>query len=495
MKSLRSFFLWMLVVLGLAAGSARNASAQSAATPYCPAATITDARVAQAATFNLSEIRQYTQLNSNYNVTSGSAFNYVSMVAHRGIWEFCPESTMESYEAALDSGVEGVEMDFRLSAPGFDPSSGINYPNGEMFLTHDISLRGEAPDVDNTNPQNVIYSATPESLAGRPMVDRAGRPAYANSCVPVPVPVTPGCSNPTTPIVLHSLTDLLTHILAKARANSSTISPGAGDLGRDLLVRAPELVLDIKGGEPELKVSGDPQNTLPNVACEDGIAAHEGLKYCNSSTFDGVTEAMAEVNRFEVANNIDLEQMIVYKFVSINMTSAQWETLVSGYYGDQGANGPGLVLIAYNTGSNKVPPEIYPISSANPGRGYQTYNGYFMSNWNIQWDNISTWQWNMDDLLGLSPATGIHGTETFQAGNGFPEGTRWSAGQCCHAPQSLQTWGQATIEFSYQPPSSPLRPFSGWEYNVITTAITLDAYQNANRYLTNRGLRFTNRIQ
>jgi hypothetical protein len=265
----------MLVALCLATGLAHNASAQSAATPYCPAATITAARAAAAATFNLASIRQYTQLDGNFNLNSGTNFNYVSMVAHRGVWEFCPESTIESYEAALDLGVEGVEMDFRLSAPGFDPSQGINYPNGEMFLTHDISLRGEAPDVDNTNPQNVIYESTPESLAGRPMVDRAGRPAYANGCIPVPVPVTSACPA-TTPILLHSLTDLLTHILAKAQANGGAIVTGAGNYGMNLLARGPELVLDIKGGEPELNAGAD--NTLPNAVC----ATNTALKYCNS---------------------------------------------------------------------------------------------------------------------------------------------------------------------------------------------------------------------
>ena len=481
MKSLRSFPLsmLMLVILVPAAGVARNASAQSAATPYCPAATITPARAAAAATFSLSKIREYTQLNSNYNVTSGSGFNYVSMVAHRGIWEFCPESTLESYEAALDLGVEGVEMDFRLSAPGFNPSEGVDYPNGEMFLTHDISLRGEAPDLDNVNPQNVIYAAAPESLSNRPMVDRNGRPAYANNCVPVPVPATSACTA-TTPIVLHSLTYLLTHILAKARANGATIVTGGGNQGRDLMARGPELVLDIKGGEPELNAGAD--DTLPNVVC----ATNPSLKYCNSTSFLGVQEAIAEVSAFEKANNVDLTQMIVYKFVSKNMTSALWNGLVNTYYLGQ-PNQPGMVLIAYNQGDNNPPAEMYP--------GYQSYPGYLITNWNVQYQGVSTWQWNTADLLGMSPATGIHGTESFQASNGFPEGSRWSAGQCCHDPQALQTWGQAAIEFNYQPPYSPLRPFSGWPYNVISTSITLDAYGNANRYLTNRGLRFTSQIQ
>jgi hypothetical protein len=465
--------------------SARNASAQSAFTPYCPASTLTSARVAAGGSFNLAKIRQYTQLNSSFNVTSGSAFNYVSMVAHRGIWEFCPESTLESYEAALDLGVEGVEMDFRLSAPGLNPSEGVDYPNGEMFLSHDISLRGEAPDLDNINPQNVIYAATPASLSNRPMVDRNGRPAYANNCVPVPVPVTSGCTA-TTPIVLHSLTDLLTHIVAKARANGTVIIPGAGNQGRDLLARGFELVLDIKGGEPELNAGAD--ETLPDVVCPSNPA----LKYCNSSSLAGVTEAMSEVSAFEKANNIDLSLMTVYKFVSKNLTSAQWNTLVAA--NNYLLHPPGMVLIAYNQGDNNPPAEVYPIS-AGDGKGYQSYPGYLITNWNVQFEGVSTWQWNTADLLGTSPATAIHGTESFQASNGFPEGSRWSAGQCCHDPQVLQTWGQAAIEFNYQPPSSPLRPFSGWPYNIISTSITLDAYGNANRYLTNRGLRFTSLIK
>ncbi len=461
---------------------ARNASAQSAFTPYCPAATITSARAAAASTFSLGKIRQYTQLNANFNVTSGSTFNLVAMVAHRGVWEFCPENTLEAYEAALDLGAEAVEMDIRLSAPGFNSTEGVNYPNGKMFLTHDYDLRGEGPDLDNTNPQNVIYSATPESLVGRPMVDRAGRPAYANNCIPVPVPVTPGCTT-TTPVVLHSLTDLLAHILAKARANSSAIVSGAGNQGRDLVARGPELVLDIKGGEPELNAGAD--DTLPNVVC----ATNTALKYCNSTSYLGVQEAMAEVSAFELANNVDLEQMVVYKFVSRNMTSADWTGLVSANYSGQ-PNQPGMVLIAYNQGNNDPPAEIYPVSAGDQ-KGYQSYPAYVITNWNVQYEGVSTWQWNTADLLGVSPATGIHGTESFLASNGFPEGSRWSAGQCCHAPQALQTWGQATIEFNYQPPSSPLRPFNGWPYNIITTSITLDGYGNANRYLVNCGLRFT----
>jgi len=262
MKSLRSFFLSMLVALGLAAGLARDTCAQSLFTPYCPAATITSTRAAAASIFNLSKIRSYTALSASYNVLSGSNFNLVAMVAHRGVWEFCPENTLEAYEAALDLGAEAVEMDIRPSAPGYNSNEGVNYPNGEMFLTHDYDLRGESPDLDNINPQNVIYTATPDSLTGRAMVDRNGRPAYANNCVPVPVPVTSNCTA-TTPIVFRSLTALLTHILLKARANPATIVTGGGNQGRDLVTRGAEVMLDVKGGDRGLVF--DP--ATPDLVC------------------------------------------------------------------------------------------------------------------------------------------------------------------------------------------------------------------------------------
>ncbi len=260
-------------LFGLAVGTAQITLAQQRLA-FCPSATLTDARVAAASTFDLTKIRQYTKLSSAFNVTSGAAFDYIALVTHRGNWEFCPESTIEGYEAALDAGVEAVEVDLRLSAPGFNPSEGTNYQNGEMFLSHDISLRGEAPDLDNNQPQNVLYAATPVEMVGRPMVDRAGNPAYVDSG--------------STPVLFHSLTDLLTHIVAKARKNSATILPGSGNQGKDLLVRGAELTLDVKGGERELQAGYD--NTLPDVVCP----TNPSIKYCNSDPLTEVRETMAE---------------------------------------------------------------------------------------------------------------------------------------------------------------------------------------------------------
>jgi glycerophosphoryl diester phosphodiesterase len=55
------------------------------------------------------------------------------VVGHRGVAGHEPENTLRSFRRALEFGVDGIELDVRLSA------------DGELVVFHDATLRRRAP--------------------------------------------------------------------------------------------------------------------------------------------------------------------------------------------------------------------------------------------------------------------------------------------------------------------------------------------------------------
>lgn len=137
----------------------------------CPSASITSARAQSGSNFSLVKVASELK-----NPDS----DLVLVTAHRGYWEYCPENTIEAFQAAIDTGIEAVEMDVRLSAAGSD-KAGKSFSNGEVFLTHDYDLRGEAPGTVGSQQNNLIYTLTPAQLQSRTMVDRRGNNATDDS--------------------------------------------------------------------------------------------------------------------------------------------------------------------------------------------------------------------------------------------------------------------------------------------------------------------------
>jgi hypothetical protein len=187
----------------------------------CPAASPTNRTIptgATAANFSIPKLRS--------QIISPSTTNPLVLVSsHRGNWEFCPENTLESFHSAWDYGAAAIEMDVRVSAPGQDSnipmpvSNGMNFLNGEIFLTHDYDLRGEAIDSTALQQSNNVYQLTPTQLRARQMVDRHGKLVKDSSG---------------TGLVMHSFIDLLNSYYQRAFSlgNDAVIaagtSPGAG---------------------------------------------------------------------------------------------------------------------------------------------------------------------------------------------------------------------------------------------------------------------------
>jgi hypothetical protein len=358
----------------------------------------------------------------------------VLVIAHRGIWENCPEGTIESYNKALDNEIEAVEMDIRVTSPGTD-SSGTNWPNGQAFLTHDYDLRGEAPDPSGGS-NNVIYNLTPAQVSGRNMVDRHGIPAVDSS---------------QSPIHFRSLKDLLTNIALHVRLiNGGVDSNGSGNFGQQRVLRGNLLAFDIKGDDAK-DLSGNP--------------------YPNSSQLIAVTETMAEVSDFEKANNIDLEPMIIYKIGYLKVSYSQWMNLVTTYYSNA-ADLPGLIPVEYpNSDKSKL----------DSARVFEKYEGFIMHNWNYRYDGVSTESYVNADL-----AAGM-GNSAFSQNNNFPEGLRKSRGTCCTTTE-FQDTSTSTLDFLAQPAYSSLP-------RVRATLITTDFVNNAVDYLSTLGLRHLEHIE
>jgi hypothetical protein len=235
----------------------------------CPPYAVTNTRLNANPNNNqndLLKVRAWAKRPVQSGAADSTNTDLVLLVAHRGIWEFCPENTLEAYEVAADAGADGIEMDLRPSGAGND-AAGVNWPYGEIFLTHDYDLRGEAPGGDGSFQQNNIYYATPAQLQlssshnktrmtsqgvpvpwpqGRSMVDRHGNPALDAS----------GSG-----IQFWTLTDMLYQLYARAQAIAAVHpntnigidkSQGTGVCNRPpypAVSNGPFLVLDIKGDE------------------------------------------------------------------------------------------------------------------------------------------------------------------------------------------------------------------------------------------------------
>ena len=54
--------------------------------------------------------------------------DYIYVSGHRGWFDKCPENTIESFQAALDLGVDQIETDIRVTK------------DGELVLMHDATV-------------------------------------------------------------------------------------------------------------------------------------------------------------------------------------------------------------------------------------------------------------------------------------------------------------------------------------------------------------------
>ncbi len=401
----------------------------------CPARTITQSRAAMGTNNSLQATRNWAQHPVPSGASNSLGTDLVLLIAHRGEWQYCPENTIEAYEASVDEGADGVEMDLRISYPGTD-TDGTSYPNGEVFLTHDYDLRGEAPDpavqdVSGCGTTNIVYCASPASLHERGMVDRKGNAAFDSNG---------------NPILFRSLKDLLNNIYLRAQMANGAFVLG-GNAGTNIqVIRGPLVVLDVKGDENQT--------------------------YANwNGTLRALTEAFVEVNQFQLTNHVDLSQMIVYKIKYNKVQPSDWTNLISTYYSAQ-PNQPGLIAIVYPENNTSRPANV---------AGFETYSGYLMTNWNVRYNGISTQQWALQDLQNGK------GNSGFASVNSFPEGIRYSDGSCCDS-QDLQSFSLSAFDFLFQPAGSSLP-------RIWATLQTVDHYQNAANYLTLLNLRNTSHLQ
>jgi glycerophosphoryl diester phosphodiesterase len=74
-------------------------------------------------------------------------------LAHRGITQAAPENTLGAFEAALDSGLEGVEIDVQLSK------------DGEIIVVHDSNLTRLTLGHPSKSSHNHIVDMTWEDLS------------------------------------------------------------------------------------------------------------------------------------------------------------------------------------------------------------------------------------------------------------------------------------------------------------------------------------------
>jgi hypothetical protein len=65
-------------------------------------------------------------------MNSGSSEHFIVVAAHRGYWQNVPENSIAAMDAALDAGVEAVEIDIRLA--GANPATDVNYTYVKVFF-------------------------------------------------------------------------------------------------------------------------------------------------------------------------------------------------------------------------------------------------------------------------------------------------------------------------------------------------------------------------
>jgi Glycerophosphoryl diester phosphodiesterase family len=402
------------------------------------------------------------------------ASDLVPVVSHRGNWEYCPENTLEAFQSAWDLTAEAAEMDVRVSAPGMDPYTGVNYPNGEVFLSHDFDMRGEAPNTLN-QPTNFIYSLTPDQLVARNMADRHGdilKDSLGNYL-----------HLPTFTQNLQSLYDRAKTVNGIAQGKSTIV---VGGKPWDLMTNGMLLVVDVKGTIDKTSRIGVDQ-------------------------YDTFIECMKELNAFQSANHVDMRYAIAYKvgFTNIYGSIVKKSGPVSsvaqymvGQLMNQSTMGyvpgealPGLIFIIFPV--DACVPNSNPCQQLQPSDYTQLNdfrNNYAFSPGDIASNAflVGDWQYrNEGDSLAMYFTDQLwkgRGVAMFLASNNFSDGVRNSGGNCAN-----------TFHDTNQPPintsiclSDPIQRWSSSSFDYLVpafgpahaTAITTDQYQNAMDYLT-----------
>lgn len=388
--------------------------------------------------------------------------NLVLVTSHRGNWEFCPENTIESFQAAWDLGAQAVEMDVRVSKP--DSANG--YPNGEVFLSHDFDIRGEALLPTGTavadTSRNYIYDLTRAELKDRRMVDRRGRrlvDSQGNS------------------LLFRTFSELLDSVVARAKTLPDGVVRGDGAHGYSKVKRGSLIVIDIKGDPPQ------------------GIGKDQ---------YDVLLECLRELDIYEDAHQLDLTDAVAFKIgykkmPTVTQFTADLQQL--GVYPKWKL--PPLIFIVFPedavapAGCGKPDaPACTVIAPANNQVLYsytKTYPRFLVSDFQFR---------NPGNALSAyvdAARTDGEGVAMFLASNNFADGVRNSNGTCAARSTPIQGWFQSacysdpmgvwassTMDFLVPDPSLNIKR---------ATSITTDQFQNALDYLTGIGLANTAAIQ
>jgi len=433
------------------------------------------------------------------DVTPGSGL--VLVFAHRGYWEFCPENSLEAFQAAWDSGAEGIEMDVRLSASGADSVTpahgGEAYSFGEAFVSHDYDLRGQAPD-PNANAstpaeENEIYNLEPMTLRSRRLIDRHAKPILDST---------------NQPLLFHSFTELLTSYVQRAKTNTNAIDHSQrfvkadGITAFDHVARGLMLTIDIKNVK-------DSTRTITK----------------NNSLYWSLVEVVKEFNDFQIANSIDLEDVVVFKLGFGALAScptpmgdrivipnaARLTGLLSSPFVDAdqlptmaGAAKP-YPLVTFIVYSNDLCNTSTAMTCSGNEPSAQTdslldfkenYPGFTINDWQNK---------NFGDNVGVYQNSGTWvnvGRGNFLTSENLAEGTRLNTAICfnnkrdggteytsfCYSAP-IQAWATSSLDFQI-----PLGTADKTN-SVHTTLLTTDVYQQAINYLTAIGMNHTDSIK
>jgi Glycerophosphoryl diester phosphodiesterase family len=425
--------------------------------------------------WNVSKILHYMRFPTGY-----AQNGLIVLISHRGNWEFCPENTLESFQSSWDIGAQGAEMDVRLSAPGSDPlNNNANYPNGEVFLSHDWDLRGEAPNPPSPNSQasDFIYSLTPAQLEARNMSDRHGKvlkDSLGNY------------------LHLASFTQLLQSMVQRA-SSQGYIQPHAS---------------------PRVPSGSYMKNGMLLVVDIKGTITKAGAGVGQVNTF---LEAVKEMNDFETANSIDLGDAIAFKVQYKDFAAATNASRLVLAVTDGEVDYvprmqiPRIIFIVFpqdvcpTVDRGRVPCSILAPSNNTALNDFR--DNYLDPTGDTQGLLTIDWQYrNEGDALAnyvFDPGWSGWGRAMFLASNNFAEGVRNSGGDCMNTfsdarsiPDPSETLPPINTSFCT---SDPIQRWSSASLDYLVpsfgpkhaTSITTDLYQNAVNYLTAIGLNNT----
>ena len=411
-------------------------------------------------------ISPYTLSNFNLGkeidqiVVRNTSTPLVMVVAHRGFWEFVPRNTLEAMQSAWDLGSEGVEMDVRLSGAGTDPANGLDYPNGEVFLTHDYDMRGETPNDPSLSPAqntNITLKLTPQELRARFMVDRIGNPAVDSSAQH-------------TPLRIGSFTDLLASYVARAQTISGVVSGDSPISGYSLVERGQLLVIDIKG-----------QDTGGGTSV--------------SNQYDIFLECLRELSAYQMQNKIDLRDAIVFKVSITNFINPVGEspvpaaTLIANIKALGFPYNPLLIFIVY--------PQDAANCSQTPCVQIAPPDNKSLNDYLTNYKSLLTMDWQARNpgnaldvyLTSQNPNWAARSAAMFQGSNSFAEGFRQNDGTCFNRgvtePPNLVDWSACRsdpiIRWGTQA-LDYLVPSSGTRAGMVTTDLFLNAFSYLNTF-------------